>query len=91
MQILIGISHFKFKNGGQVLKWRRGDTSEDWRCKAYTSAVFSPLRARDGYRSPDSIYKKTSKSTYAAIFLKPLSVLAQWVYIYIYIYLFSRI
>jgi len=42
------------------------------------------------------IYKKTSKPTYAAIFLKPLSVLAQWViyiyiYIYIYIHLCSRI
>jgi len=29
LRVLTGTSHFKFKNGGQFIKWRRGDTSED--------------------------------------------------------------
>ena len=96
MQILTGISHFKFKNGGQVLKWRRGDTSEDWRWKAYTSAVFSPLRATDGYRSPDSTYKKKLPKLPMPPFslnspVSPSSVGYIYIYIYTYIYLFIYI
>jgi hypothetical protein len=54
----------KFKNGRQFVKWRRGDTSEDWCSRAYTSAVFHPPSCvTAGYRSHDSVYKKKKKDS----------------------------